>query len=137
VTSMQVFECIGQHGNFHSRYPCLRILYLREVCLALRTVIGYLSASGKGSRFGYCLSQGQWGKKRSPTSGVTMILTVKPKIPKMPETAIGEKSDLPAMVRSNDLSQLYTIVHFFSSVAYVWVPGGNTTGPIAKKFDFS
>jgi hypothetical protein len=25
----------------------------------------------------------------------------------------------------------------FSSVAHVWVPGAKTTGPIAKKFDFS
>jgi hypothetical protein len=29
------------------------------------------------------------------------------------------------------------IVHFFSSVALVWVPGANTTGPIVKKFGFS
>jgi hypothetical protein len=29
------------------------------------------------------------------------------------------------------------IVNFFSSVAYVWVPGAKTTGPIAKKFGFS
>jgi hypothetical protein len=28
-------------------------------------------------------------------------------------------------------------VHFFSSVAHVWVPGAKTTGPIAKKFGFS
>jgi hypothetical protein len=27
-----------------------------------------------------------------------------------------------------------TIVHFLSSVAHVWVPGANTTGPIVKKF---
>jgi hypothetical protein len=30
-----------------------------------------------------------------------------------------------------------TIVHFFISVAYVWVRGAKTTGPIAKKFVFS
>jgi hypothetical protein len=29
------------------------------------------------------------------------------------------------------------IVHSFSSVAYVWVRGAKTTGPIAKKFGFS
>jgi hypothetical protein len=27
--------------------------------------------------------------------------------------------------------------HFFSSVAYVWVRGAKTTGPIVKKFVFS
>jgi hypothetical protein len=26
-----------------------------------------------------------------------------------------------------------SIVHFFSSVAHVWVPGAKTTGPIVKK----
>jgi hypothetical protein len=26
------------------------------------------------------------------------------------------------------------IVHFFSYVAYIWVPGAKTTGPIVKKF---
>jgi hypothetical protein len=26
------------------------------------------------------------------------------------------------------------MLHFFSSVAHVWVPGAKTTGPIAKKF---
>jgi hypothetical protein len=29
------------------------------------------------------------------------------------------------------------IVHFFSSVAHVWVPGAKITGPIVKKFGFS
>jgi hypothetical protein len=29
-----------------------------------------------------------------------------------------------------------TIIHVFSSVAHVWVPGAKTTGPIAKKFGF-
>jgi hypothetical protein len=29
------------------------------------------------------------------------------------------------------------LVHFFSSVAHVWVPGAKTTGPIVKKFVFS
>jgi hypothetical protein len=29
------------------------------------------------------------------------------------------------------------VVHFFSSVSYVWVPGAKTTGPITKKFGFS
>jgi hypothetical protein len=28
------------------------------------------------------------------------------------------------------------IVHFFSSVAHVWVPGAKTTQPIVKKFGF-
>jgi hypothetical protein len=28
------------------------------------------------------------------------------------------------------------VLHFFSSVAHVWVPGAKTTGPIAKKFVF-
>jgi hypothetical protein len=30
-----------------------------------------------------------------------------------------------------------TILHFFSSVAHVWVPGAKTTGPIAKKLCFN
>jgi hypothetical protein len=34
-------------------------------------------------------------------------------------------------------TSLSTIVHFFSSVAYVWVSRAKTTGPIAKKFGFS
>jgi hypothetical protein len=29
-----------------------------------------------------------------------------------------------------------SIVHFFSSVAYVWVPGAKTTGPIVKSLVF-
>jgi hypothetical protein len=29
------------------------------------------------------------------------------------------------------------VVHFFSSVAHVSVPGTKTTGPIVKKFGFS
>jgi hypothetical protein len=33
--------------------------------------------------------------------------------------------------------RITTILHFFSSVAHVWVPGAKTTGPIAKKFVFS
>jgi hypothetical protein len=32
---------------------------------------------------------------------------------------------------------LTNIVHFFSSVAHVWVPGAKTTGPIVKKFGFA
>jgi hypothetical protein len=43
-----------------------------------------------------------------------------------------QMDDLQFFVRA-----FHTIVHFFSSVAYVWVPGAKTTGPIAKKFDFS
>jgi hypothetical protein len=34
-------------------------------------------------------------------------------------------------------AKIHSIVHFFSSVAYVWVPGAKTTGPIVKKFGFS
>jgi hypothetical protein len=30
----------------------------------------------------------------------------------------------------------YEIVHFFSSVAHVWVPGAKTTGPIVEKVVF-
>jgi hypothetical protein len=33
--------------------------------------------------------------------------------------------------------KLIPIVYFFSSVAYVLVPGAKTTGPIVKKFGFS
>jgi hypothetical protein len=33
--------------------------------------------------------------------------------------------------------QQLSIVHFFSSVAHVWVLGAKTTGPIVKKFGFS
>jgi hypothetical protein len=29
------------------------------------------------------------------------------------------------------------IVHLFSSVAHVWVPGAKTTGPFLKMFGFS
>jgi hypothetical protein len=29
-----------------------------------------------------------------------------------------------------------SIVHFFSSIAHVWVPGAKTTGPIVKKVWF-
>jgi hypothetical protein len=29
------------------------------------------------------------------------------------------------------------IVHSFSSVTHVWIPGAKTTGPIVKKFGFS
>jgi hypothetical protein len=35
------------------------------------------------------------------------------------------------------LGLLAYIVHFFSSVAHVWVPGAKTTGLIAKMFVFS
>jgi hypothetical protein len=35
------------------------------------------------------------------------------------------------------LSKDVLLVHFFSSVAYVWVRGAKTAGPIAKKFGFS
>jgi hypothetical protein len=30
-----------------------------------------------------------------------------------------------------------SMVHLFSSVAHVWVPGAKSTGPIVKKFGFS
>jgi hypothetical protein len=33
--------------------------------------------------------------------------------------------------------QIWSKVHFFSSVAHIWVPGAKTTGPIVKKFGFS
>jgi hypothetical protein len=35
------------------------------------------------------------------------------------------------------VSKNVPIVHFFSSVAHVWVPGAKTTGPITKMFGFS
>jgi phosphoribosyl-AMP cyclohydrolase len=39
----------------------------------------------------------------------------------------------------NSVKQMFDskIVHFFSSVAHVWVPGAKTTGPIVKMFGFS
>jgi hypothetical protein len=36
-----------------------------------------------------------------------------------------------------DQEWVIAIVHFFSSVAHVWVLGAKTTGPIEKKFGFS
>jgi hypothetical protein len=47
VTSMQVFECIGEEWKY-SRYPCLRFVYLGSS----RAVIGHLFSRGEGSRFG-------------------------------------------------------------------------------------
>jgi hypothetical protein len=60
-TSIQVFESIGQHMELNSIYPCLGFVIsgvcdLKGLCLVLRAVIGHLSASGKGSRFGNCLT---------------------------------------------------------------------------------
>jgi hypothetical protein len=46
----------------------LKFGYLREVCLVLMAVIGHLSTSGKGSRFGCCK-----GSRRSATGRVTVI----------------------------------------------------------------
>jgi hypothetical protein len=37
----------------------------------------------------------------------------------------------------NPMREVIDILHFFSSVAHVWVPGAKTTGPIAKTFGFS
>jgi hypothetical protein len=46
-------DSIGRaNGNFHSRYSFLRFVYLGEVCLLSRAVIGHLFSHGKGSRFG-------------------------------------------------------------------------------------
>jgi hypothetical protein len=39
------------HGNLHSRL--LLVVYLGEVCLVSRAVIGHVSSSGKWSRFGW------------------------------------------------------------------------------------
>jgi hypothetical protein len=36
-----------------------------------------------------------------------------------------------------EYSRISPIIHYFSSVAYVWVPGAKTTGPIVNKFGFS
>jgi hypothetical protein len=33
---------ISNTANFHSRYSCMRFVYLREVCLVSRAVIGHL-----------------------------------------------------------------------------------------------
>jgi hypothetical protein len=42
------------------------------------------------------------------------------------------------MIAKKSLGQIHVfIVHYFSSVAYVWVRGAKTTVPIVKKFGFS